>query len=148
MSIRTGMFVLGMWVALVAPGCTPRVILRLSNPEQASSVTLFDQGAVGGTEDDTLAYLDQPARIAKVAAFFEERTQRWETIKGSPPVRKRYTISFRKGEEVTDRFWLEGSTLGLQTPSGNENSCILSEEERFKLLQLFADSPRKKDARG
>ncbi len=81
------MFVLGMgrWWRSLMPGCTPRVILRLSNPEQASSVTLFDQGAAGGNEDDTLAFIDQPARIGKVAAFFEERAQRWEPIKGSPP---------------------------------------------------------------
>lgn len=146
MSIRTGMFVVAASAALVASGCA-RHILRMSNPEQASSVSLFDQGPADGNEDDTLTLLDEPARIAKVAKFFEARTDRWEPVKGSPPVKRRYLISFRKGEEVTDRFWLDGTTLGLQSPRGKDYTCQLDDAERQKLIALFADPPRKAEAR-
>lgn len=122
-------------VAMVL-GCSQRHILRMSSPEQASTVTLFDQGEESRDEDDTVVVLDEPERIAKVAAFFEERADKWKRYDGTPPV-GRYQISFRKGEAVSDRFWLEGGSLGLKTPEGQYYTCNVSNAERAELLNIF-----------
>ncbi len=108
----------------------------MASPEQASTVTLFDQGEESRDDDDTVVVLDETERIAKVAAFFEARADKWKRFDGTPPV-GRYQISFRKGEAVSDRFWLEGGSLGLQTPEGQYYTCNISTAERTELLNIF-----------
>jgi len=136
MSIRTWMFAVA-GVLFFAPGCATRHILRMSNPEQATTVALFDQGEENGTEDDSIVVLDDSARIADVAAFFKARAEKWKPLNARPPRNPRYQISFRKWEEVTDRFWLEGRTVGLHTPAGGDFTCELSTAESAELLEIF-----------
>jgi hypothetical protein len=123
--------------ALVVAGCAQKHILRMSSPEQSTTVALFDQGEEDGTDDDTVIVLDDPARIADVTAFFKARVEKWKLLDGKPPRNRRYQISFRRWEEVTDRFWLEGRTLGLHTPSGDDFICDLSGAECAELLETF-----------
>jgi hypothetical protein len=127
-------------VAILIPGCTPRHILQMSSPEQASTVSLLDAGESADADDDKLVVLDQPARIARVAAFFQKRTQKWEKSDGKMEAARRYQISFRKGDDVTDRFWIAGGSLVLHSPNGQYFTCDLSETERSQLLSLFAES--------
>lgn len=136
MSKRTRTFV-GLIVLMVASGCSARHILRMSNPEKASAVALFDAGGTVGEDDDTVIVLDEPARIAKVAAFFEARAEKWDRYAGKANVHRRYQISFRRGEEVTDQFWIAGNRLLLHTPSGAYYTCELSDAEIAELLEIF-----------
>lgn len=141
MSMRTRMFVVA-GMAFLSPACMPRHILQMSSPEQVTTVTLFDGGEDAATEDDGVVVLDQPARIAKVAAFFKRRTEKWKPYSGKIDTVRRYQISFRKGDEVTDRFWIVEGALFLHSPSGKYFSCELTDGERTQLLGLFADSKR------
>ncbi len=147
MSNRTGMFVVAS-IAFLVPACSPRHILQMSSPEQASTVTLFDAGDDAGAEDDRVVVLDRPAEIAKVARFFQKRAEQWEKSDGKGDALRRYQISFRKGEDVTDRFWIVGGALVLHSPSGEYYSCDLSEAERSQLLSLFSDSRRAANTQG
>jgi hypothetical protein len=135
MGMRAGMLAAAIAVVLM-PGCSQRHILRMSSPEEASTVTLFDQGETNREDDDTVVVLDQPVRIAKAARFFEDRADRWKAFDGKPPM-ARYQISFRKGMTVSDNFWLEGGSLGLKTPEGKYYICDVSSAERAELLNIF-----------
>ena len=129
-----------MFVAVLAAtmgaGCSQRHILRMSNPEQATMVTLFDRGEDTGEGDDTVVVVDERPRIARAASFFEARAERWNPS-NVKPAGARYHISFRTGDNVSDRFWLDGYTLGLTTPSGEHYTCDITESERAKLLKIF-----------
>jgi hypothetical protein len=129
-------------VAFLLPACMQRHILQMSSPEQATTVTLFDAGEDAGANDDGIVVLDGPARIVKVAAFFKKRMDKWKPYSGRVDTARRYQISFRKGDEVTDRFWIVDGALFLHTPSGKYFSCDLTDDERTQLLALFADSKR------
>ena len=138
MSMRTGMFV-GMLVAGAASfsaGCSQQYLLRMSSPEQANVVALFDSGNSKGNEDDAVVVLDEKARIKKAAAFFESRSSRWQPLTGAPPS-PRYEVTFRKGDKVTDRFWLRDNVLCLQTPEGQYFTCEISDAERSELMNIF-----------
>ncbi len=147
MSIRTGMFVV-VGVAFLIPACTPRHILQMSSPEQASTVTLFDAGENADAEDDKTVVLDQPAQIARVASFFKKRAERWEKDDSQAARQRRYSISFRKGGEVTDQFWIVSGSLLLHTPAGEYYACELTDGERSQLLNLFSESRQTASARG
>lgn len=137
MSIRTGMFV-GAFVvaALFAAGCSQHYVLRMSSPEEANIVALFDSGESKDNEDDAFVALDERARIKKVARFFEARAARWMPLEGAPPS-PRYEFTFRKGEKVTDRFWLRDNVLCLKTPEGHYFTCEISDAERSELMNIF-----------
>jgi hypothetical protein len=135
MGMRAGMLVLAM-ASVLMPGCSQRHILRMSSPEQSSTVALFDQGETSSDDDDTVVVLDEPEQIAKVAKFFEDRADRWKPFDGKPP-HARYQITFRKGMTVSDTFWLEGGTLGLKTPEGKYFVCDVASAERAELFNLF-----------
>jgi hypothetical protein len=126
-------------VAFTLAGCTQQYILRLSNPEQATAVVLFDNGKdEESIDDDKLVILDEPRDIAKVATFFESRSGQWNRLReGEAPPIEHYTIHFRKGDKVTDRFWFENNTLCLKSPDGNYYTCDISERERAQLLNSF-----------
>jgi hypothetical protein len=127
-------------VALLSPACT-RHVLQMSSPEQASTVTLFDAGADAAAEnDDHVVVLDQPKRIARVAGFFQKRAMNWEPYSGRLDEPRRYQISFRKGNDVTDRFWIMDGTLLLHSPSGKYYQCALSATERTEILSMFSGS--------
>jgi hypothetical protein len=147
MSIRTRTFV-AVGIAFLIPACTPRHILQMSSPEQASTVTLFDAGEQADAEDDQVVVLDQPKRIARVAEFFQKRAERWEKFEGKVDSQRRYQISFRKGDDVTDRFWIVSGSLVLHSPSGEYYTCDLSDAERSQLLNLFSDSRKAANAQG
>ncbi len=147
MSNRTWMFVAAGFAFLI-PACSPRHILQMSSPEQASTVTLFDAGEDANDEDDQVIVLDEPARIAKVAAFFQKRAERWEKSDGKGDALRRYSISFRKGGDVTDQFWIASGSLILHTPSGEYYTCDLSEAERSQLLSLFSELRRAANTQG
>lgn len=138
MSIRTRMFVVAA-AALALPACT-RHILQMSSPAQATTVTLLDGGEGADAADDRVVVLDQPKPIGKVAWFFQKRAAKWEPYTGKIDRTRRYQISFRKGDEVTDRFWIVEDSLFLHTPSGKYYTCKLSDAERSELLNLFSDS--------
>jgi hypothetical protein len=131
------MFV-GTWVVvtLFSVGCSPQYILRMSSPEQANVVALFDSGERKGNEDDAFAVLDQRAQIKKAAMFFESLSARWRPLSGDPPA-PRYEVAFRKGDKVTDRFWLRGNVLCLRTPEGKYFTCEISEREQAELMKMF-----------
>ena len=135
-SIRMGMFVL-MLAMLPASGCSQRHILRMSNPEQSTTVTLFEQGPEAGDADDTVIVLDEPRRIARVHAFFEARAEKWNRLEDESPRMPRSAITFRKGDRETDRFWLERDRLCFQAPSGKYFTCDLSDDERAQLQNMF-----------
>lgn len=139
MSIRTRMFA-GAVAVLLASGCSQRLIMRSSSPQQATSVTLSDRGETTQNEDDAIVVLEDPARIAAVAGFFEARAENWRVLNEFPPT-PRYQISFRNGTEVTDRFWLDDSALVLKTSSGKSYTCDLTSNERAKLLKNFQPPP-------
>jgi hypothetical protein len=147
MSNRTRMFVVA-GIAFLIPACTPRHILQMSSPEQASTVTLFDAGEQADADDDQVVVLDQPARIARVASFFQKRAERWEKFDGKVASQRRYQISFRKGDDVTDRFWITSGSLILHSPSGEYYTCDLSDAERSQLLKLFSESRQAANAQG
>ena len=136
MSIRTGTFVLVL-VLMPGWGCSQRHILRMSNPELSTTVTLFDQGVAEDNDDDTVIVLDEPNRIAKVAAFFEKRADKWVLLDDDSQRPRRVVISFRKGDRDTDRFWLERDRLCLRSHSGEYYTCELSDAERAELLSIF-----------
>ena len=136
MSIRTGMFVL-LLAMMPAPGCSQRHILRMSNPELSTNVTLLEQGPEEGDDDDTLIVLDEAKRIVKVAAFFEARADKWAPLNEQAPRKPSSAITFRKGDQVTDRFWLERDRLCFQSPEGKYYTCDLSDDERAQLKGLF-----------
>jgi hypothetical protein len=121
---------------LPASGCSQRYILRMSNPEQSTTVTYFEQGR-GEGDDDTTIVLDEPKRIAKVAAFFEARADKWRRLDEESPRMPRSAVSFRKGDQVADRFWLERDRLCFQSPDGNYYTCDLSDDERAQLKSIF-----------
>jgi hypothetical protein len=125
--------------ALALPACT-RHILQMSSPAQATTVTLFDGGEGADDADDRVVVLDQPKAIARVAWYFQKRAAKWEPYTGKIDRTRRYQISFRKGDDVTDRFWIVNDLLFLHTPSGQYYTCQLSDAERAELLKLFADS--------
>jgi hypothetical protein len=133
--IRTGMFVL---VLALTPfsGCSQRYILRMSNPEQSTTVTYFEQGPGEGDDDDTMIVLDEPKRIAKVTAFFKAREAKWIPLE-QPPREMRTTISFRKGDQETNRFWVERDRLSFRDPDGKHWTCDVSDDERAKLKSIF-----------
>ena len=141
MSIRTisiEKMLLVFMLAMVPAGCSQHYVLRLSNPEEATTVTFFDQGDGDGEDDDTTIVLDEPNRIAKVAAFFEARAAKWHRLDDDLPQRRRRTaISFRKGDQPTDRFWLERDRLLFQQPDGRYFVCDLTDAERTELKNIF-----------
>jgi hypothetical protein len=137
MAMRTGMFV-GCLGLLLAAGCMQRHVLRMSSPERASTVTLLDQGDDPGTEDDSLVVLEEPARIARVADFLQARAEKWRPFTGKIDRPRRYQITFRKEDEVTDRFWITRDSLFLHAPSGDYFACDLADAERAELIGLFS----------
>lgn len=140
MAMRTGMFV-GVLGLLLSAGCMQRHVLRMASPERASTVTLLDQGEDSGTEDDRVVVLDEPARIARVADFLQARAEKWRPFAGKIDRPRRYQISFRKEDEVTDRFWITRDSLFLHTPSGDYYACDLADAERAELIGLFSEPP-------
>jgi len=109
-------------------------------------VTLFDRGEDKDEGDDTVVVVDEQPRIARAASFFEARAERWNRS-NTTPAGARYHISFRKGDDVSDRFWLDGYTLGLTTPSGEYYTCAITESERAKLLKIFQPTVRTASSR-
>jgi hypothetical protein len=130
------MFVLFL-AMMPTSGCSQRHILRMANPELSTTVTLLDQGADDGDDDDTVIVLDEPKRIVKVAAFFEARAEKWKPLDEESPRKPRSAITFRRGDVVSDRFWLERDRLCFQSPEGRYYTCDLSDEERAELKSLF-----------
>ena len=140
MSHRTGMFV-GLLGLFLAAGCMQRHVLRMATPERSSTVTLLDQGDDEGTDDDRLIVLDEPARIGRVADFLQARAEKWRPFAGRVDRPRRYQMTFRKEDEVTDRFWITRDSLFLHTPSGDYYACDLTDTERAELIGLFAETP-------
>ena len=130
------MFVLVL-AMMPAGGCSQRHILRMSNPELSTTVTLFEQGPAEGDADDTTIVLDEPQRIAKVAAFFEARGDKWNRLEDDSRRTPRSAITFRKGDRETHRFWLERDRLCVQDHSGKYYTCDLSDDERAELQNTF-----------
>lgn len=122
---------------LPAWGCSQRHILRMSSPELSTTVTLHDDGPTGSEDDDTTIVLDEPKRIVKVAAFFEARTDKWVPMNEESRRKPRIAISFRRGDQETDRFWLERDRLCLRQPNGDYYTCYLSDAERAELKNYF-----------
>lgn len=138
MTMRTGMFV-GVLGLFLAAGCMQRHVLRMATPERSSTVTLLDQGDDPGTEDDRLVVLEEPSQIARVADFLQARAEKWRPFTGKVDRQRRYQITFRKEDEVTDRFWITRDSLFLHTPKGDYYACDLNDAERAELVAFFSD---------
>jgi hypothetical protein len=136
-STRMGMFVLLLLALMPNSGCSQRHILRMSNPELSTTVSLHEVGSDEGDADDTTIVIDEPQRIAKVAAFFQARSDKWVPMDEEFRRKPRSAIAFRKGDQTKDRFWLERDRLCLQQPSGEYFVCDLSDAERAELVGLF-----------
>ena len=141
MSIRTRMFI-AMLALLPAAGCTQRYVLRLSNPEQSSSVSLFE-GLDPKTEvDDRLTLLDEPARISKVAAFFKSKEEEFYKMEEDSPRMPQCTIRFNKDLDETDRFWLDPTRLYMKTPEGHYFACKITQRESSDLVKIFRSAAK------
>jgi hypothetical protein len=130
------MFVLILTI-LPACGCSQRHVLRMSDPELSTTVTFFDQGPADSDDDDTTIVLDEPKRIIKVAAFFQARTEKWVRIDEETRRKPRAAITFRKGDQTTERYWLGRDRLSFQSPEGIYYVCSLSDAERAELKNYF-----------
>jgi len=136
MSVRTGMF-LACWVIFAMSGCAPHYVLRLTNPEQSTTVTLFEGGRDDTEEDDRTTVIDQSDRIAKVASFFQTKKDEFALMDTDFPRLPRCTVIFHRDLEETDRFWLDPTHLYMRTPDGKYFACKLTERESRKLVDIF-----------
>lgn len=136
MSMRTGMFIV-MLALLPAVGCAQRYVLRMSNPEQSTTVTLFEAGRDDTDDDDRTTVLDEPERIAKVAAFFKSKQDEFYRLDSESPRMPRCTVVFRKDKEEGDRFWLDPDHLYMQAQTGEYFACKITPRERNDLVNVF-----------
>ena len=141
MSIRTRMFI-AMLALLPAAGCTQRYVLRLSNPEQSSSVSLFE-GLDPSTEvDDRMTVLDETERIAKIAAFFKSKEEEFYRMEEDLPLLPQCTVTFQKDLAETDRFWLDPTHLYMRTPEGHYFACKITQRESSDLVKIFRSAAK------
>ena len=135
-SLRTGMF-LGLLALLLVPGCTPRYVLRMSNPEQATTVTLFEGGSDDTEDDDRTTVVDEPQRIARIAAFFKDKADEFYKMDAETPRMPRCTVVFRQDMNEADRFWLDPTHLYMRTPEGDYFACKITQRESSDLIGIF-----------
>ena len=128
-----GMFVLS---ALVATGCSRTQIVRMTSLEQASVAKLADEGSPQKEGDEALFVLDEPLRVEDVTAFFRARADYWRPT-GDLPRPARYTLSFCKGGEVTDVFWLDQGRIETKDKSGATYCITLSDDDVDELVGYF-----------
>lgn len=136
MSIRTGMFIV-MLALVPAAGCAQRYVLRMSNPEESSTVTLFEGGRDETEDDDRTTVIEDPARIAKVAAFFKSKADEFSLMNADAPRMPRCTVVFRNDSEERDRFWVDPTHIYMQTPAGEYFVCKVSPRESGDLVRIF-----------
>ena len=136
MSMRTGMFIV-MLALMPAAGCAQRYVLRMSNPEQSSTVTLFEGGREDTEDDDRTTVLDEQERIAKVAAFFKSKEDEFYRVESDSPRMPRCTVVFRKDQAEGDRFWLDPTHIYMQTPTGEYFVCKITQRESAELVNIF-----------
>ena len=98
---------------LPVAGCSQRHVLRMSDPELSTTVTLHEIGPTNSPDDDTTIVLDERNRIAKVAAFFQARADKWVPMDIETRRPPRTAITFRRGDQITDRYWLERRSIVL-----------------------------------
>ncbi|MBI3866163.1 MAG: hypothetical protein HY290_30150 [Planctomycetia bacterium] len=125
-----------MLALLPAAGCAQRFILKMSS-EDSSSVTLFEGGSKDTEEDDRSTPLEDPERIARVAAFFKKKDDEFQPVRGDSPRMPRCTVVFRKDTEERDRFWIDPDHIYMRTPEGAYYVCKMTPRERNELLQIF-----------
>ncbi len=135
-STRRAMFVFVLTM-LPSAGCTQRHILRMADPELSTTVTLHDDGPTNNEDDDTTIVLDERKRIVKVATFFQARADKWVPMDLETRRPPRTAITFRRGDQITDRYWLERDRLCFQSPEGRYYVCDLSDAERAELKNIF-----------
>jgi hypothetical protein len=118
-------------------GCAQRYVLRMSNPEQASTVTLFEGFDKSTEDDDRSTTLKDPAQIAKVAAFFKSKADEFYAFNTDPTLLSDCRVTFRNDMEVGDRFWLDPTHIYMKTPSGDFFACKLTPRESSDLVNIF-----------
>jgi hypothetical protein len=126
-----------MLALLPAAGCTQRFVLRMSNPEQASTVTLFEGFDKSTDDDDRSTTLEDPARISKVAAFFKSKADEFYPFNTDPTLVSTCTVTFRNEQETGDRFWLDPTHIYMKTPTGDFFACKLTTRESSDLVNIF-----------
>ncbi len=136
MSIRTGMFVV-MLALVPAAGCAQRYVLRMSNPEESSNVTLYEGLRPDTEDDDRSTTLQDPAQIAKVAAFFKSKADEFYLYPTDSARMPLCTITFRRDKEPGDRFWIDPTHIYMQTPSGEYFACKITQRESNDLVRIF-----------
>lgn len=136
MSMRTGMFIV-MLALLPAAGCAQRYVLRMSNPEFASNVTLFEGFDRATEDDDRSTTLRDSASIAKVYAFFKSKQDEFYATNVDPVKVSDCTVVFRQEQEVGDRFWLDPTHIYMKTPAGDSFACKLTPRESSDLVNIF-----------
>jgi hypothetical protein len=129
-----------MLVLVPAAGCAQRYVLRMSNPEQASTVTLFEGFDKTTEDDDRSTTLDDPVSIAKVAALFKSKADEFYPFTTDPALLSSCTVTFRNDQEVGDRFWLDATHIYMRTPSGDFFACKMTPRESNDLVSVFRAS--------
>ena len=140
MSIRTGMFI-AMLALLPMAGCAQRFVLRMSNPDQATTVTLFEGLDRSTEDDDRVTTLEDPVKIAKVGAFFNKKADEFYPLPGSAPKLPVCTVTFRNDQEATDRFWIEPTHIYMKTPKDEYFRCDIRPSESNALVAIFRSEP-------
>jgi hypothetical protein len=133
---------IAMLALLPAAGCTPRYVLRLSNPDQASSVALFEGLDPTTEDDDRQTVIYEPDRIAKVAAFFKSKEDEFYRMEEDSPLLPHCTIRFHKDQDVTDRFWLDPTHLYMKTPDNHYFACKITQRESSDLVKIFRSAEK------
>ena len=136
MSIRTRMF-FAMLALLLTTGCAQRYMLRMSNPEQATTVSLFEGLDASTEDDDRITTLDDPAQIARVAAFFRKKSDEFYAMNDPAPKLPVCTVTFRNDMETTDRFWVEPTHIWMKTPKNEYFRCDVKPDESQSLVAIF-----------
>jgi hypothetical protein len=130
-----------MFIAILAlsasAGCAQRYVLRMSNPEQASTVTLFEGHDPSTEDDDQITTLDDPAKIAKVAAFFRKKSDEYYAATDPGTKMPVCTVTFRNELETTDRFYIEPTHIWMKTPKDDCFRCDITPSESHALVAIF-----------
>src|SRR5262245_8498307 len=123
---------------LAALGCAQQQqVVRFSRLNESTTVELCERDAgAEGNQPQTRALLDDPQRIAKVAAVVNSRQDEWRSV-GGTPLETRYTIVFRRDGDATQTFHFQDEYLGTRLAEGDARARSLSAAETKLLFDAF-----------
>lgn len=125
-------------LALVpAAGCAQRYVLRMANPDESSTVTLFEGRSETTEDDDRTTVIEDPAQIARVYAFFKSKADEFSMMNADAPRMPRCTVVFRSDTEERDRFWVDPTHVYMKNIAGEYFVCKVTQRESGELLKIF-----------